>query len=69
MWNIVVAGGTGAHDGAGSISATLEFFWDYDVAGVDDGLCHIELGEIFHFSRLPIVSVAWQELIHMLAAR
>ena len=46
---VVVAVGTGAHDGASGIGTAFEFFWPRDVEGVDDGLCHVELGEVFHF--------------------
>ena len=35
---VVVAVGTGAHDGAGGIGTAFEFFWHCDVEGVDDGL-------------------------------
>ena len=48
-WIVVVAVGTGAHDGTGGVGAAFEFFWHRNVEGVDDGLRHVELGEVFHF--------------------
>ncbi len=44
---VVVAVGAGAHDGAGGVGTALEFLWYRDVEGVDDGLRHVELGEVF----------------------
>ena len=46
---VVVTVGASPHDGAGSICATLEFFWNCNVQGIDNGLCDIELGEVLHF--------------------
>ncbi len=33
----------------GGIGSALEFFWHRNVEGVDDGLCYVELGEVFLF--------------------
>ena len=49
---VVVAVRAGSHDGAGGVGTAFKFFGHRDVEGVDDGLRHVELGEVFHFRRI-----------------
>ena len=42
--------GACTHNGAGGVGTAFEFFGDCDIQGVDDGLRHVELGEILHLT-------------------